>query len=144
MTDWTGKDNDWNIIKDDYSENFGNFDWKETPLYNHPKKCKCPKHEAIVENRRASLQSGSLKMILKLCPGHFKAYHETFDESQKKMYKTLSFLQKIAFKFVMLPPIYRRLIEVRELTHAQSDICFWCKFGSGGRGIKRTVSPDIP
>jgi hypothetical protein len=45
-------------------------------------------------------------------------------------------LVKIAFRF--------KWIIIKELKHSQADLCLWCKFGSGGRGISVDgVTPDI-
>jgi hypothetical protein len=32
-------------------------------------------------------------------------------------------------------------IQIEHLTHMQSDLCFYCKFGSGGHGKKSELPP---
>ena len=43
---------------DDFDEEFPDFDWKNTPAYQHPggKDCPCPKHEYIREQIRFTRQ----------------------------------------------------------------------------------------
>lgn len=112
---------------DDFEKEFPNFDWRETPLEKHPKHCRCPKHEYIQE--RIALKD--YPIILRLCPPHFKAYYESYDIEVKK----LKWHQKLILKIVLK----LKMVVIKELTHMESELCFWCKFGSGGRGIK--VSP---
>ena len=116
---------------DDFEKEFPDFNWRETPADKHPKKCRCPKHEFMEER----LRSTGLPFIIRLCPPHHKVYWETFDE----MYSKLPTFQKLLYKVMEK----LKWIKIEELKHMASDLCFWCKFGTGGRGIKTTVSPDI-
>lgn len=113
-------------IMDDFEKEFPDFDWKETPPNEHPKKCRCPKHEYIEE----MLRTTGLPLTIKLCPPHYKAYWET----EKEMMSKLSWIQKRFYNLMKK----MKLFIIKELKHVESDICFWCKFGSGGRGIKLT------
>ena len=117
---------------DEFEKEFPDFDWKETPAEKHPWRCRCPKHEYIEERVR----SIGLPFIMRLCPPHYKAYWETFDE----MFNKLPLFQKLLYKAMTK----LKLIKVEVLKHMASDLCFWCKFGSGGRGIKHTIAPDMP
>lgn len=114
---------------DDYEKDFPNFDWRETPYSQHPKKCICPKHEYFngLEKQRSS------PIVLKFCTDHLKIYNETFVESINKMNWFNKLRVKIAFKL--------KLIMIKELSLFQSDVCIWCRFGTGGRGIKVAPIP---
>lgn len=110
------------------------FNYKEEKWINHPKDCKCPKHEWVEEQRKARK---SLPITYKYCPEHFKLWHETKDE----MYKGLKWWHKIILKFYF----WRKLIVIQELKYAQSDLCIMCRFGTGGRGGVKIdpLSPDM-
>ena len=118
----------------DEDDEFG-FDWKETPDKEHPggnKKCNCPRHEAYREMSKTAVESMNIPIRLKLCPPHFKVYHETRGD----------LLKKESFKIRLLVKLFARfLIKVVELTYMQSDLCFYCKFGSGGREKKNELPP---
>jgi hypothetical protein len=120
--------------RDDWNHAFNNdFDWKETPLNKHPKKCNCPKHEYLAEKINTPRE---FPIVYKYCPDHFKEWHN----SKNQMLKQLNWLQRQIVKFMF----WRKMIIVKELTYAQSDICIWCRLGGGGRGIKtpyNTISP---
>jgi len=111
----------------DDKDEFG-FDWRETPSSDHPgrgKKCPCPKCEAIREKVN-DIKNNGLPIILRLCPDHFRVYQET-------MYDGLTWFEKQMSKlFTKL-----KIIEVRQLAYMASDLCFYCKFGSGGRSRKK-------
>lgn len=117
---------------DDFEREFPDFDWRETPAENHPRKCRCPKHEYIEER----IRSIGLPFIVRLCPPHYKVYWETFDEIYDKLPTLQKFLYKAMTKL--------KWIKVEALKYMQSEMCFWCKFGTGGRGIKTTIAPDMP
>ena len=117
------------IVMDDFEKEFPDFDWKETPANKHPKKCRCPKHEYMEER----LRSGGLPLIIRLCPPHYKVFCETEDEMTSKLSKFQKLLYKLTIKL--------KLVVIKELKYMESEICFWCKFGSGGRGIK--VAPTV-
>ncbi len=121
---------------DDFEREFPDFDWKNTPAYKHPggKDCPCPKHEYIREQinfAKTVNQSSkeSARVTLKFCPEHYKVYMEEVIPSMPLKYKILT---KIALKI--------GAIQLERLTHMQSDLCFYCKFGSGGHGRK----PELP
>lgn len=119
--------------RDDWNKEFdNNFDWKETPLNKHMKKCNCPKCEYFIERRK----NPSLPIVYKYCPAHYKVWFET----QNEMMNRLNWFQRQVIKFLF----WAKVVVIKELTYAQSDLCFWCKFGSGGRGIKDppTIAPE--
>ena len=125
-------------MRDDWQkERDTDFDWRETPLFKHPdvngEKCDCPRHEHLKEISIDSVNTLSA-IRLKLCPDHYKAYYETLDETQSK----IPWWQRLIFKLV----IKIGLVKIIELRYAQSDLCMWCKFGSGGRGIKHMPTID--
>jgi len=117
---------------DDFEKEFPNFDWKETPSYKHPKKCRCPRCEHFKER----IKTGGFPIIIRLCPPHYDAYWETFDEA----YKRIPFLQRMLYRMM----VKLKMILVQKLKHMEAELCFWCKFGSGGRGIKKPLAPDMP
>ena len=63
-------------------------------------------------------------------PDHYKVYMEEVIPAMPLKYKLLT---KIALKL--------GAIQVEQLTHMQSDICFYCKFGSGGHDKKSELPP---
>jgi hypothetical protein len=122
---------------DDFEREFPEFDWKNTPAYKHPggKDCPCPKHEYIREqiNFAKTVNQTSketTKVTLKFCPEHYKVYMDEVIPSMPLKYKILT---KIALKI--------GAIQLEKLTHMQSDLCFYCKFGSGGHGKKSELPP---
>lgn len=98
----------------------------------HPKNCNCPKHEYFEEQKRSKKE---FPLVFKYCPAHFKAWHETKNE----MLMLAPWIQRQIIKFML----WRKLVIIQELTYAQSDLCLWCRFGSGGRGIKNTPDNTI-
>ena len=125
------------IVLDDFEKEFPEFDWKNTPAYKHPggKDCPCPKHEYIREQINFTKQVNEKgkepsKVTLKFCPDHYKVYMEEVIPSMPLKYKLLT---KIALKI--------GAIQVHILTHMQSDMCFYCKFGSGGHDKKSELPP---
>ena len=104
-----------------------NFDWRETPLKDHPDgiNCKCPKHLEIREN--IMMNQGRLKM--KLCPDHYRLY---FNE----IFPQFAFWLRLAAKFAM----FSGIIQIKQIPAMQSADCFYCRFGSGGRKEK----PELP
>jgi len=116
---------------DDFEKEVPNFDWRETPFKDHPKGCFCPKHEQVREMIRQSKQTG--KIIYRYCPPHYKVWAEEFEKEMKKAKWFTRQMVKLALRL--------KVYEIRELKYAESDLCFWCRFGSGGRGIKH--SPTI-
>ncbi|MCH7967770.1 MAG: hypothetical protein IH841_00715, partial [Thaumarchaeota archaeon] len=113
------------------------FDWKNTPAYKHPggRKCPCPKHEYIREQINFTKQVNQKgnepsKVTLKFCPEHYKVYLDEVIPAMPLKYKLLT---KIALKL--------GAIQIHQLTHMQSDMCFYCKFGSGGHERKNELPP---
>ncbi len=129
---------DKNALDEWNKKNNNDMDWRETPNAQHPKDCNCPKHEYVKDLVRSKKQVKDHSPIkIRLCPPHYKAWWETKDE----MYKELNWWQKIMLWFALKIGA----IEIVELKHMQSELCYWCKFGSGGRGIKvDPLSPDQP
>lgn len=118
----------------DDKDEFG-FDWKETPDKEHPggrKNCKCPRHEAYKEMSKTGIETMNIPIRLKLCPPHYKLHMETKDDLIAKESLKIRILYKIFARF---------LVKVVELTYMQSDLCFMCKFGSGGREKKTELPP---
>ena len=70
------------------------------------------------------------KVTLKFCPEHYKVYMDEVIPAMPLKYKILT---KIALKI--------GAIQIQHLTHMQSDLCFYCKFGSGGHGKKSELPP---
>ena len=137
---------DWSKTTDDWKENFGDFDWEETPDYDHPKKCQCPRHE---EYRVKAKSLRKLPMVYYLCSDHHKIFLETRDEVRAKTYDSLTkqfgFIRGNIAKIVIKLVWYFKLVQFKELKQIPfgSDLCFFCKFGSGGRGKKHPISPDM-
>lgn len=124
-------------ILDDFEKEFPGFDWKNTPAYKHPggRNCPCPKHEYIREQINFTKQVNQKgnepsKVTLKFCPEHYKVYLDEVIPAMPLKYKILT---KIALKL--------GAIQIEQLTHMQSDLCFYCKFGSGGHGRKNELPP---
>ena len=126
-----------NSIMDDFEKEYPGFDWKNTPAYKHPRgrNCPCPKHEYIREQINFTKQVNvkgkePSKVTLKFCPEHYKVYLDEVIPSMPFKYKLLT---KIALKV--------GAIQIVKLNHMQSDMCFYCKFGSGGHGKKSELPP---
>ena len=102
---------------DDFEKEFPEFDWKNTPAYKHPggKDCPCPKHEYIRE------QINFTKQV---------------NEKGKEP-------AKVTLKFC--PDHYRvymdEVIPAMPLKYMESELCFYCKFGSGGHDKKTELPP---
>ena len=123
---------------DDFEKEYPGFDWKNTPAYKHPggKNCPCPKHEYIREQIKFTKQvneagsDASARVTLKFCPDHYDVYIKEVIPAMPLKYKILT---KIALKI--------GAIQIEHLTYMQSDMCFYCKFGSGGHGRKSELPP---
>ncbi|WOV92936.1 MAG: hypothetical protein R1F52_07500 [Candidatus Nitrosoabyssus spongiisocia] len=121
---------------DDFEKEYPDFDWKNIPAYKHPlgKNCPCPKHEYVREQINFAKQMGSegndARVTLKFCPDHYRVYMEEVIPSMPLKYKILT---KIALKI--------GAIRIEHLTYMQSEICFYCKFGSGGFDRKTELPP---
>ena len=61
---------------------------------------------------------------------HYQVYIKEVIPAMPLKYKILT---KIALKI--------GAIQIEHLTHMQSDLCFYCKFGSGGHGKKSELPP---
>lgn len=122
---------------DDFEREYPGFDWKNTPAYKHPggKDCPCPKHEYIREQIRFTGQvrekggEGS-GVTLKFCPDHYRVYHDEV-------------IPGMPFKYRMLTRLALRIgaIKVEQLKYMESELCFYCKFGSGGYDKKAELPP---
>jgi len=126
-----------NSLMDDFEKEYPGFDWKNTPAYKHPggRNCPCPKHEYIREQINFTKQvnvkgKDPSKVTLKFCPDHYKVYIDEVIPSMPLKYKLLT---KIALKV--------GAIQIVKLNHMQSDMCFYCKFGSGGHDKKSELPP---
>jgi len=122
---------------DDFEKEYPEFDWKNIPAYKHPegKNCPCPKHEYIREQINIAKQINqtskeAARVTLKFCPDHHKVYMEEVIPSMPLKYKILT---KIALKI--------GAIKIELLTYMQSDLCFYCRFGSGGHDKKNELPP---
>jgi len=121
-----------------FDKEFPDFDWKNTPAYKHPggKDCPCPKHEYVREQVKFTKQVNETgkdaRVTLKFCPEHYNVYMNEVIPAMPMKYKILT---KIALKI--------GAIKVVVLKHMQSDLCFYCRFGSGGHG-KKSELPPLP
>lgn len=122
---------------DDFEKEYPDFDWKNTPSYKHPggKNCPCPRHEFIREQlntvKIANKTSKEVNIFtLKFCPDHYKLYYDTVIPSMPFKYR---FLVKIVLKLGAIKTI--------QLKYMESDLCFYCKFGSGGHDKKKELPP---
>nr|AIF13287.1 hypothetical protein [uncultured marine thaumarchaeote KM3_61_F08] len=70
------------------------------------------------------------RVTLKFCPEHYDVYMNEVIPAMPLKYKILT---KIALKM--------GAIKVLVLKHMQSDLCFYCRFGSGGHGKKNELPP---
>lgn len=125
------------MLMDDFENEFPDFDWKNTPAYDHPggKDCPCPKHEYIREQIRFTKQVNTKgnepsKITLKFCPDHYRVYMDEVIPSMPLKYRILT---KIALKM--------GAIRIQTLSSMQSDLCFYCKYGSGGFDKKNELPP---
>ncbi len=122
---------------DDFEKDYPEFDWKNTPAYKHPggRNCPCPKHEYVREQINFTKQvnkkgNDTSRVTLKFCPEHYKVYINEVIPAMPLKFKLLT---KIALKL--------GAIQIEQLTHMQSDLCFYCKFGSGGHERKSELPP---
>jgi hypothetical protein len=97
--------------------------------------CPCPKHEYIREQINFTKQVNQkgkepTKITLKFCPDHYKVYMEEVIPAMPLKYKILT---KIALKL--------GAIQVEQLKYMESELCFYCKFGSGGHDRKTELPP---
>ena len=129
--------NDLALTMDDFEREYPEFDWKNTPAYKHPggKDCPCPKHEYIREQINFTKQVNEKgkepsKITLKFCPDHYRVYMEEVIPAMPLKYKILT---KIALKL--------GAIQVEQLKYMESELCFYCKFGSGGHDKKNELPP---
>ena len=111
-------------------QNKTNFDWKETPKKKHEKDCTCPKCEYLIEQRKSFK---GFPITHKFCPDHYRVWHEVKDE----MMGELKWWERWLIQMMMK----NGMIIIKELSYMQSDLCLWCKFGSGGHGNKKTIKP---
>src|SRR5690348_14205323 len=116
---------------DDFEKNYPNFDWKNTPMKEHPNgtKCPCPKHEFIREQANTAATTRS-SFVMKFCPDHYRVYFE-------EILPTYSRLIRLLLRFSRAIGA----VQIKKLTYMQSDQCFYCKFGSGGRDKKSELPP---
>lgn len=121
---------------DDFEKEYPGFDWRNTPAYKHPggADCPCPKHEYIREQmnytRKMRKERQDSQFKLRFCPDHHRTYLEEVIPAMPLKYRILT---KIALK--------TGAIRVIKLSHMQSDLCFYCKFGSGGFDKKTELPP---
>ena len=124
-------------VMDDFEKEFPEFDWKNIPAYKHPggKNCPCPKHEYIREQINFTKQVNEKgkepsKITLKFCPDHYKVYTDEVIPAMPLKYRLLT---KIALKL--------GAIKIIQLKYMESEMCFYCKFGSGGHDKKTELPP---
>ena len=94
-----------------------------------------PKHEYIREQINFTKQVNQKgkepsKVTLKFCPDHYRVYMEEVIPAMPLKYKLLT---KIALKL--------GAIQVEQLRYMESELCFYCKFGSGGHDKKTELPP---
>ena len=125
---------------DDFEKEYPDFDWRNTPAHKHPggpKKCPCPKHEYVrdklEQGKRVTKETKDFQpLVLRFCPPHYDVY---FNEA----YREIPFKYKIIIKICLK----LGLVKIVKLKHMESDLCYYCKFGSGGFD-KKTELPPIP
>ena len=122
---------------DDFEREYPDFDWKNTPAYKHPggKNCPCPKHEYVREQINIAKNintkdKSSASITLKFCPDHYRVYKEEVIPSMPLKHR---FLTKIALKM--------GAIKIEKVKYMESELCFYCKFGSGGFDKKTELPP---
>ena len=103
----------------------------------HPggKDCPCPKHEYVREQIKFTKNvhdSGgkATAVTLKFCPDHHRVYRDEVIPSMPFKYRVMT---KIALKI--------GAIRIELLNYMSSDLCFYCKYGSGGYGKKNELPP---
>lgn len=124
-------------LLDDFEKDYPEFDWKNTPAYKHPggKDCPCPKHEYIREQINVARTVGrnsnqASRVTLKFCPDHYRVYMKEVIPAMPLKYKLIT---KVALKI--------GAIKIEELKYMQSELCFYCRFGSGGHEKKTELPP---
>ena len=121
---------------DDFERDYPGFDWKNTPAYKHPggKDCPCPKHEYIREQIKFAKQMGdnneSSRVTLRFCPDHYRVYMEEVIPGMPIRYRLMT---KLALRI--------GAIRIVQLKYMESELCFYCKFGSGGYDKKTELPP---
>jgi len=125
------------VILDDFEKDYPEFDWKNTPAYRHPggKNCPCPKHEYIREqiNVAKTLSKNSKdvsKVTLRFCPDHYRVYMDEVIPTMPLKYRLIT---KFALRI--------GAIQIEKLKYMQSELCFYCRFGSGGHEKKTELPP---
>ena len=114
---------------DDFEKKYSDFDWKNTPSREHPRKCQCPRCEFMQEKINLVKQTGQpLKIVLNFCPSHYDVY---MNHGVAQLNVISKFFLKLAMKLGTL--------EIRKLKYMESDICYYCKYGDGGRGNKKVT-----
>ena len=97
--------------------------------------CPCPKHEYIREQINFTKQVNEkgkepAKVTLKFCPDHYRVYLDEVIPAMPLKYRILT---KIALKL--------GAIQIEQLKYMESELCFYCKFGSGGHDKKTELPP---
>ena len=123
---------------DDFEKEYPGFDWRNIPAYKHPggKNCPCPKHEHVKEQVKYAKQANKTSKeyippnILNFCPDHYKVY---FNEALPAMPFKYKMIAKFAIKI--------GLIKIKQLKYMETDLCYYCRFGSGGFGKKNELPP---
>ena len=69
-------------------------------------------------------------VTLKFCPDHHRVYRDEVIPSMPFKYRVMT---KIALKI--------GAIRIELLNYMSSDLCFYCKYGSGGYGKKNELPP---
>ena len=70
------------------------------------------------------------KVTLKFCPDHYRVYLDEVIPAMPLKYRILT---KIALKL--------GAIQIEQLKYMESELCFYCKFGSGGHDKKTELPP---
>ena len=114
---------------DDFEKNYPGFNWRETAANDHPGgilKCPCPKCEYMrdIINTNSSDKTNTNLMTYRLCPDHYKICME-FLKTQ------LGFMAKMQHDIC----VKLGIVKYVELKYKDVELCYYCKFGSGGRGI---------
>jgi len=70
------------------------------------------------------------RVTLKFCPDHYRVYIKEVIPAMPLKYKLIT---KVALKI--------GAIKIEELKYMQSELCFYCRFGSGGHEKKSELPP---
>ena len=112
---------------DEFEKEYPEFDWRNTPSEEHPRRleCPCPRHEYLREVISCARQSSTLSRrvapVLKFCPGHYRVCME-------ELIPRLSLYRRIMLRIALKTGRVRLMM----VDSRSSDMCYYCRFGTGG------------